>query len=225
MLAHNTFHPRITHHLSNTNPSIWILIQALINKCCQLNTNKIIIIDNFYILDIQFQLSFILTTPWEGTMQELIAHNTYRPYITFLAVNIGDQGLWGHVDWSTDIIVISRILGEFFYHAKICNFNLISFDKNIRGFKISMNKPRLQETLITSINLPKNRFKIILRKSTFQSQIFLQITTLTIFRNNIAIVNSLIRIEIFQQIVMINFLHTLQLYLKKISFCRVIYRF
>ena len=225
MLAHNTFHPRIAHHLSNTNPSIRILIQALINKCCQLNTNKIIIIDNFYILNIQFKLSFILATPWEGTMQELIAHNTYRPYITFLAVNIGDEGLWRHVYWSTDIIVISRIFGEFFYHAKICNFNLISFDKNIRGFKISMNKPRLQETLITSINLPKNRFKIILRKSTFQSQIFLQITTFTIFRNNIAIVNSLIRIEISQQIVMINFLHTLQLYLKKISFCRVIYRF
>lgn len=54
MLAHNTFHPRITHHLSNTDPSIRILIQALINKCRQLNTNKIVIIDNFYILDIEF---------------------------------------------------------------------------------------------------------------------------------------------------------------------------
>lgn len=68
ILPHNSLNPRITHHLSNTDPRIRIFIQTLINKSSQLNTDEVIIIHYFYILYINFKLSLILPTPRKSTM-------------------------------------------------------------------------------------------------------------------------------------------------------------
>lgn len=53
-LANNPPYPGIPHHLPNTDPSIGILIQALVYQGSQFHTDKRIIVGYFGVLDVEF---------------------------------------------------------------------------------------------------------------------------------------------------------------------------
>ena len=79
-----------------------------------------------------------------------------------------------------------------------------------------MDVSRLEKMLVSFIELKENLVKLFFRISTFFPQFFLHITSLTVFSNDVAVVNGLIGIYIPQKMFMIDGLNALQLCLEEI---------
>ena len=164
--------------------------------------------------DFDFKLIFSGAIPRYFSMNHFINDNTHWPDIIFDRVDVWSEGLWTHVKGWADIDCLFGIGSYSFSKSKISDFSNFVLDEQISRFQVSVQEPSVPQMPETFDEVSDYGDGFLFWEfDSFFYESF-QISFITEFSDDVAIIGSTVDIVAFKDVGMIEFFECINLALK-----------
>ena len=139
-------------------------------------------------------------------MDKFIDEYSKRPNICLGPIEIIDKSLGTHIDWAANSNIFEDLIG-FDSEAKVTKLVSVLMDKDIGNFQITVDNTQIRKISQCLVNTKNNFIDGFLAKTMMIFDELIEIASLAELGDNIAIVNTGVNIQTFDNIGM---MHDLQ---------------
>ena len=136
-------------------------------------------------------------------MDKLINEYSKRPDICLGTIKIIDKPLWTHIDWTTNSNIFEYLI-RFDGETKITKLVSVLMNEDIGNFQITVDNTQIRKISQCLVNTKNNFIDGFLAKTMMIFDELIEIASLAELGDNIAIVNTGVNIQTFDNIGMMH---------------------